>query len=198
MIVLQGVEVKLKEAKAGDMVTVEKLASIDEKKVSGFLDDACICMRSPRFNCAGRVLQSGFVAFGHFLVDGGALHGVANPVSFFAPFSIEFGDELAVFIAFGGAGGFYGKHFAADEFANVPGDVAGGVPANAALAVGVDHAVDDGFGTGMEGYFAVEAVFFEVEFEFDVFGDESALDLAVDEASLEREAGVVAEGFEVA
>lgn len=42
VIILQGVEVKLKEAKAGDMVTVEKLTSIDEKK-------------------------SGFVAFGHFL-----------------------------------------------------------------------------------------------------------------------------------
>ena len=33
MIVIQGVEAKLKEAKALDMVTVEKLKSLDEKKV---------------------------------------------------------------------------------------------------------------------------------------------------------------------
>ena len=63
MIVLQGVEVKLKEAKAGDMVTVEKLASIDEKKVSNYV----ICARQPCLKTGGRVLQSGYVAFGHFL-----------------------------------------------------------------------------------------------------------------------------------
>lgn len=34
VIVIQGVEKKLKEAKVGDMVTVEKLKSIDEKNVS--------------------------------------------------------------------------------------------------------------------------------------------------------------------
>eukprot|EP01043_Picozoa_sp_COSAG02_P008609 COSAG02_NODE_279_length_25809_cov_21.674173_9_plen_65_part_00 len=45
---------KLKEAKAGDMVTVEKLASIDEKKVSEFLDDACITCNT-KFVCDHRV-----------------------------------------------------------------------------------------------------------------------------------------------
>jgi hypothetical protein len=40
VIIIQGVEAKLKEAKVGDMVTVEKLKSIDEKNVSNRLSPA--------------------------------------------------------------------------------------------------------------------------------------------------------------
>ena len=71
MIIIQGVEAKLKEAKVGDMVTVEKLKSIDEKNVSNRLSPRrviLLCNRRPGVHKAHlRWMQSGFVAFGHFL-----------------------------------------------------------------------------------------------------------------------------------
>ena len=58
---------KLKEAKAGDMVTVQKLKSLDEKDVSYFLLLLVPVSAKPCLTKLTRVSQSGFVAFGHFL-----------------------------------------------------------------------------------------------------------------------------------
>jgi hypothetical protein len=60
------VDKKLKEAKAGDMVTVQKLKSLDEKNVSCFLL-WLVHVSANRVSKLARVSQSGFVAFGHFL-----------------------------------------------------------------------------------------------------------------------------------